>query len=149
MSWLGGQGLTSNRLVIYGYSMGSIPATYKTAHPGPLTPAILMLEAPESSIEMMIQDGSGLALPGSYFTNTKGDVAEQIKNVTQPFLWMHGKLDGAVRWDTHGQVVYNNYGGLTSNKQAVLLNQGHHTDLPEVMGYANYAALIDTFIVTH
>lgn len=149
ISWLQGQGLTSNRLVIYGYSMGSIPAAWITAYPGTLTPRILMLEAPMASIETMVQDGSGLALPGSYFTNLEGSVAEWIRQVNQPFLWMHGKLDGTVRWDTHGKVVYDNYGGLASNKQSVILGQAIHTDVPRVIGYASYANLIDAFIVAH
>ena len=71
MSWLKNNGLTDDRLIIYGYSMGTDPCHEFNGKPRAMQPALLILESPFASADIMVQDGSGLALPGSYFTNQK------------------------------------------------------------------------------
>ncbi|HEY4799654.1 MAG TPA: alpha/beta fold hydrolase, partial [Bacteroidia bacterium] len=93
LQWLKQRGLSDNRLVIYGFSMGSAPATYLSANPRGMTPSKLILEAPFASAATMVQDASQLAMPGSFATNLKINNAEQIKKVNQPFFWMHGDND--------------------------------------------------------
>jgi pimeloyl-ACP methyl ester carboxylesterase len=111
IDWLEGMGLTGDRLLMYGYSMGTAPATELTANPQTLVPGWLVLEAPFASAAVMGQDGTGLAMPGSYFTNLKIDNAEEIRKVDQPFFWIHGTADDFLDFENHGEVVWRNYSG--------------------------------------
>jgi alpha/beta superfamily hydrolase len=144
MQWLKDHGLTEERTILYGYSLGSAPATSLTADPIALKPAKLILEAPFASAETMVQDAAVAALPVSYFTNVEVNNAETIKNVEQPFCWLHGINDDFLKIDTHGEVVYFNYGG--SYKEAHRIPDAVHNDVPKLMGYENYLSTLHTFI---
>ncbi len=146
LQWLKEQGLSGDRLVMYGFSMGTAPATEITANPKDfsLTPSWLILEAPFASAAVMIQDGSRLALPAEYLVDLKIDNAEEIKKVQQPFLWIHGIDDNFLSIRTHGEVVYRNYGG--SRREAVRVPGAGHADVPEIMGYNEYMGAIEVFI---
>jgi len=149
LRWLKEKGLTNDRLVAYGFSLGSAPATRITANPQEfsLTPRILMLENPFASSEVMVQSSAGLSFPGSYFTNIKIANAEEIKKVQQPFLWFHGTDDTFLTLAAHGQVVFNNYSG--SRGKAVVIDGATHDGekgIPMVMGFINYLSEIEDFI---
>jgi len=147
MVWLKGRGLTDDRLIIYGYSLGSAPATDIAANDFVLKPTKLILEAPFASTAVMVQDGSKLSLPSSYFTNAKIDNAEEIKKVKQPFLWMHGTKDDFLSIETHGEVVFKNYKG--TKKYAVRVNGAVHNNLPAVIGFSDYLQDVLTFITSN
>jgi len=144
MQWLQSQGLTSDRLVMYGFSMGTAPATRLTAQPRTLTPMRLILEAPFASAEVMVQDAARLAMPASYFVDLKIDNAEQIRAVEQPFLWIHGVADDFLSITTHGEVVYSGYEGQRGTAYRVA--NGGHSDVPAIMGYETYLQALQTFI---
>ena len=144
IQWLKSNGLTEDRFVIYGFSMGTAPATQLTAQPRSLRPSKLILEAPFASAETMVQDASKLAMPGSFFTNLKIDNAEEIKAVKQPFLWMHGIDDDYLSIKTHGEVVYKNYGGVRG--VAVRVPGAGHSTVPTVMGFQAYRDTLLNFI---
>ncbi|MFN4083360.1 MAG: alpha/beta hydrolase [Bacteroidia bacterium] len=145
LKWLLSKGSTSDRLIVYGYSLGSAPATEVAANNFTLKPNKLILEAPFSSSEMMVQDGSKLALPGSYFTNNKIDNAEEIKKVSQPFMWIHGVEDDFLRIETHGEIVYKNHKG--SYKEAHRILKANHSDVPSVWGIESYRKAVLEFIL--
>ncbi len=144
LSWLKGSGLTNDRLVMYGFSLGTAPACELAANPRSMDPAKLILEAPFASAAVMVQDGAVLALPASFVTSLKIDNAEEIKKVTQPFMWIHGDQDKKNSMTTHGQVVYNNYQG--SYKEKHIIYGADHSDVPILWGYQNYNNNIDVFI---
>jgi hypothetical protein len=144
MVWLKSNGLTSDRLVIYGYSMGSAPATELTANVRTLQPSKLMLEAPFASDEVMVQDGSGLSLPGDYFSGLEINNAEEIRKVDEPFFWIHGTSDSFLNIKTHGEVVFKNYRG--SYSEAHRIEGGEHSDVPAVMGYEAYISAVYDFL---
>lgn len=144
LKWLQSKGLTGDRLMMYGFSLGTSAATEITANNFTLQPAKLILEAPFASAEVMVQDGSKLALPGSYFTNNKIDNAEEIKKVKVPFMWIHGTIDDFLSIKTHGEVVYKNYNGVY--KEAHRIAGGNHSDVPAIWGYANYSQALLNFI---
>jgi pimeloyl-ACP methyl ester carboxylesterase len=145
--WLKSKGLTSNRLVIYGFSMGSAPATKLSANNYTLKPSKLMLEAPFASAEVMVQDGSGLALPGTTVTDLHINNGEEIKGVQQPFFWIHGEADDFLNIDTHGAVVYNNYQG--TYKEAHRIPNAGHSTIPTTMGFQSYMKAVGNFITNH
>lgn len=145
LAWLQGMGLTGDRLVMYGFSLGSAPATELTAHPRALTPRKLILEAPFASAEMMAQEGTGLAVPGSFFTNLKIDNAEEIKRVQQPFLHIHGIDDHFLSFENHGMSVWRNYGG--AHGVQVPVPGAGHGNVVGTMGAEAYSAEVLGFIV--
>ena len=146
LKWLSVKGLSDNRLVMYGFSMGSAPATKLSVGGYSLKPSKLLLEAPFASAEVMAQDASGLAMPGEFFTDLKIDNAEQIKNIQQPFFWIHGENDDFLNINTHGAVVYNNYNG--TYKEAHRIIGADHGSIPQTVGFQQYLQLVGEFI-TH
>lgn len=144
LDWLQNKGLTNERLIVYGFSLGTAAATELTANPRSLKPNKLILESPFASSDVMTADGSGLDLPASYMVNFKIDVAEDIKKVNQPFLWIHGKDDNFLDFETHGKVVYKNYGGTYAKSLEV--DGGDHGDVPLVYGFDKYLKDVLNFI---
>lgn len=144
LKWLKERGLTNDRLVIYGFSMGSAPATELTANARSMQPSKLMLEAPFASDDVMVQDASGLSLPGNYFSNLEINNAEEIAKVDEPFFWIHGAADSFLSIETHGEVVYKNYRGSFSVAHRV--DGGEHSDVPSVMGYDAYSDAVLEFL---
>lgn len=144
LNWLKTKGLSNDRLVMYGFSLGSAPATKLSAENWSLKPSKLMLEAPFASAETMVQDGSGLVMPGDFFTTLEVNNGEKIKSVTQPFFWIHGEADDFLNIETHGAVVYNNYQG--TYKEAHRIAGGGHSSVPQTMGFVNYMNAVGDFI---
>ncbi len=144
LTWLKNHGLTNDRLVIYGFSLGSAPATELAAHPRSMIPSKLILESPFASAAVMVQDGSILDIPPSYFTNLKIDNAEEIKRVNQPFLWFHGIDDTFLNIKTHGEVIFKNYHGTKGI--AVRVKGADHGEVPEKFGFVPYCKQIEDFI---
>lgn len=144
VQWLKDRGLTSDRLVLYGYSLGSAPATFLTAQSQALTPTKLILEAPFASAETMVQDAALVALPVSYFTNIRVDNASLIDEIQQPFCWIHGINDDFLNIETHGELVYAHYEG--AYKEAHRVPAAVHNNVPKVMGYEAYLNVLSTFI---
>lgn len=147
LEWLKKNGLTNDRLIIYGFSIGSYPATYLSSKKdGALIPSKLILENPFASTKVMVNDASKLSMKNNYYTSTDYEVADLIKNVTQPFLLLHGKKDAFLSIKTHGEIVAKNYGGETSNKTFRRIPEADHSDLPYVYGYDNYLKSVLEFV---
>ncbi|MBD0286487.1 MAG: lysophospholipase [Bacteroidota bacterium] len=147
LQWLKTNGVTNNRLIMYGFSMGTAPATKLTAEPRSMTPAKLMLEAPFASAKAMVQDATALALPGTFVTDLQINNAEEIKKVTQPFFWIHGVADDFLAMETQGEVVFKNYGGQSQNKVAYRIPSANHSTIPNTMSFENYLKAVNDFIV--
>jgi pimeloyl-ACP methyl ester carboxylesterase len=145
LQWLKSNGLTNNRLMIYGFSMGTAPAVKLTAQPQSMTPSKLMLEAPMASAQVMLQDASGLSLPAEYATDLSINNAENIKLVQQPLFWIHGVDDDFLAIQTQGEVVYKNYQG--TYKEAHRITGAGHSNIPPVFGFQNYLKAVGDFII--
>ncbi len=144
LQWLKVHGLTNDRLMMYGFSMGSAPATKLTAEPRSMTPAKLILEAPFASAQVLVQDATGLALPSSFVTDLQINNAEEIKSVQQPFCWLHGIDDDYLNIATTGELVYANYKG--TYKEAHRIANAGHSNVPNTMGFQNYLQVVGGFI---
>jgi pimeloyl-ACP methyl ester carboxylesterase len=142
--WLKNHGLENKRLVMYGFSMGSAPATKLTAEPRSMIPAKIILEAPFANAEMMVQDASALALPGLMVTDLKLNNGELIKKIQQPFFWIHGIDDDFLNIDTHGEVVYLNHHGIS--KEAHRIPGAGHSNIQTTLGFEMYLNLVKEFI---
>ena len=146
MQWLKDRGLTSERTILYGYSLGSAPATTLAADPQALAASKLLLEAPFASAEVMVQDAALAALPASYFTDIRVDNAQKIQYVDQPFCWIHGINDDFLKIDTHGEVVFNHYQG--AYQEAHRIPEAVHNNVPAVMGYEEYLRVVGEFVTS-
>lgn len=144
LEWAKARGLTGDRLVMYGMSMGTAAATELTAKPRALTPYALILEAPFASGAMLGQSSTNLGMPGGFFTQLEIDNAEEIRTVDEPFLWFHGTDDDFIDYEAHGQTVWNNYAG--SRGLAVPVEGAFHSNVPFVYGCENHAQTVADFI---
>lgn len=145
LKWLRDKGMTNDRLMMYGFSLGCAPATKMSAEYHYLKPSKLLLEAPFASPEVMIQDATGLAMPGAFFTSFTLNNAEEIKGVQQPFFWIHGEADDFLDINTHGQLVYDNYIGIY--KEAHRIPGADHSTIQTTMGIQPYMDAVLSFIV--
>ena len=144
LAWLKLKGLSSDRLIIYGFSLGTAPSCELTSKPRTLNPSKIILEAPFASSEVMVQDASQLVMPAVYFTDLKIDNAEEIKRIQQPFLWLHGLNDNFLNYKTHGEVVYKNYKGVYSEK--FMVDGADHGEVPAKMGFEKYLKVLGDFV---
>ena len=146
LEWLKGKGVTNERLIMYGFSLGSAPATKLVAHPrSTLIPSKLILENPFASAEVMVQDASRLAMPSSFFVNVKVDVAQEIKSVQQPFLLLSSKDDKFLKPETNADLVAKNYKG--TYKEVHSVPDADHGTLQSTWGFENYTKTIEAFIL--
>lgn len=143
VSWLRQRGLSDDRTVLYGYSMGSTAATEVM---GDLAKDAgwLILEAPIASGSVLVQDGSLLALPASYVINLTIDVAEKVQDLTQPLLWMHGMADKTLAIETHGELIYRQ--SASTYKHGIRIQDCGHTEVPLKMQYDNYLLTMERFL---
>lgn len=145
ISWLKTHGLTNERFMMFGFSLGSAAVCEVAGHSSDyaLQPSKIILEAPFASAEIMIQDAALLSMPGSFLVDLKIDNATEIKKVNVPLLWIHGKADSFLSMKSHGQLVYDNKSGA---KESVLVPGGEHETTPFVMGYQAYIDRLTAFI---
>ena len=144
ITWLKSRGLTGDRLILYGFSLGCAPATYLAAHPRSLVAQKLILESPFASTGSLADDATGLDLPASAVTSLKFDNAEQIKSAMQPLCWMHGMSDMFLNIATNGEVVFANYKG--PHKEAHRIPGADHATVPQTWGFQNYTDSLAKFI---
>jgi len=144
LNWLYQNELTNDRLIMYGFSLGTAPACELAANTRNMVPSKLILEAPFASAEVVVQDASVLAMPASFVTSLQIDNAEEIKKINQPFLWIHGTTDKKNSFNTHGQVVYDNYKG--SYKESIIVQGAGHSDVQVIYGFQKYCKDVDSFI---
>jgi pimeloyl-ACP methyl ester carboxylesterase len=145
LNWLKGEGLTNDRLMMYGFSLGTAPATRLCAETRSMKPAKLLLEAPFASADAIVQDAAALSLYASYFTDLKINNAEEIKKVKQPLFWIHGEADDFLNVSSQGQVVYDHHTG--AYKEAHRIPGAGHGDVPSIMGFDNYLQAVGNFII--
>ncbi len=144
LDWLKANGLTSDRLIAYGFSLGSAPTCEIMANTYSLKPFKFLLEAPFAGSAVMSQDGGGSSLSASYIADSKIDNAKKIKSITQPLCWIHGEDDAFLSIKTHGEVVYKNYAGTYKESHRIV--GGEHSTVPQTMGFKNYSNTIGNFI---
>ncbi len=144
LKWLKDMGVTNDKLIMFGFSLGSAPVCEIAGNDGfSLTPHKIILEAPFASSEVMVQDAAVLNMPSSFFVNVKIDNAEEIKKCTMPLHWIHGKADDFLSFESHGKLVFDNHSGLKSSTE---VEGGGHENTPIIYGLENYLQDLETFI---
>jgi len=144
--WLLNEGASSQRIIIYGFSLGSAPATDLAAYGmSNEFPIKLILESPFASTDFIAQESTLIEVSASYITDLEFDNAEKIKLVDQPLMWMHGIEDDYVAI-TNGEAIISNYSGVDSTYVRVEGANHGQDGVPQTMGYQNYLNAVQEFI---
>lgn len=131
----------TDSLVVYGYSLGNVPAIYTAAEL--VDPLALISEAPFASANSLTQGSLVLDIPPGWITNGTFDTSRRIRNISTPYFLLHGTDDDFVRYRDNGAVVLNN---APEPKQQLLIPKASHSDIPEVMGEQVYRNTIINWI---
>jgi fermentation-respiration switch protein FrsA (DUF1100 family) len=91
-AWLMANGVTSDDVVIHGFSLGTGPATHLAAE---RKARALVLEAPFTSLDDLMKDRLPL-LPWRWVLLTHFPNSKWIKSVHEPVLIVHGDADSVV-----------------------------------------------------
>jgi len=143
LDWLDNKGVASQEVIMYGFSLGTIPAIDLSAFYGTAAPNKLILEAPMASVENLTEESLLIDVSSTFFTSLKFDNVEKIKSVTQPLMWIHG-VDDDYLSISNGEAIYERHGG--TYKKAHRIAGANHGDVPTVMGFDTYCKKILKFI---
>lgn len=143
LNWLDSKNVTSSQVIMYGFSLGTIPAIDLSAYYTVSAPNKLIIEAPMASVENLTEEALLLDVSSTFFTSLKFDNVEKIKNVSQPLMWIHGKEDDYLSI-SNGEAIFERHTGTF--KEPHRIDGGNHGDLPLVMGFQNYSNKVLSFI---
>jgi pimeloyl-ACP methyl ester carboxylesterase len=134
--------VNTDRIVYYGWSMGTFIATHLAADS--LTPFGLILESPIASAAALVKEGTVFDLPGSMLTRFDFDNESRIARVGVPVLMMHGTEDGYLPLARHARRLLVAADGHTEIDPVWAEGAGHE-DVPYVLG-ADYARRVNLYI---
>lgn len=137
-------GVTSDRLIFYGFSLGCAPAIELAYRPRTMAPSKVILEAPFASAMNLIETGAGLNMPSSYFTDMRVDNFRKIGNIIQPLMWIHGTEDDYLNIETNGRMIFNRHRGRF--KEGHEINGAGHSTVQTTWGFQPYLKAVDAFI---
>lgn len=123
MLWLEDRGLESDRMVVFANSLGSLPAGPAAAGGSRIPIEKLVLEVPQSSANVIMQNATGLSLPSSMITEYNFDIGKNMEDYTEQLLWMHGALDDVAPLETAMGAVQRHNGSYY--REEVYQDAGH------------------------
>ncbi len=123
MLWLEDRGLESDRMVVFANSLGSLPAGPAAAGGSRIPIEKLVLEVPQSSANVIMQNSTGLSLPSSMITEYNFDIGKNMEDYTEQLLWMHGALDDVAPLETAMGAVQRHNGSYY--REEVYQDAGH------------------------
>ncbi len=132
----------TERIVYYGWSMGTFVATYLAADID--TPFGLIMESPPASADALVKEGTAFDIPGSMLTQFDFDNKERIVRVGVPVLMMQGTDDQILPPARHAQLLLTAAEGHTEVQMCWADGAGHE-DVPYVLG-EDYARFIKLYI---
>jgi pimeloyl-ACP methyl ester carboxylesterase len=138
----GRTGINPDRIVYYGWSMGTFVATHLAADVD--TPLGLILESAPVSAEALVKEGTVFDVPGSMLTRFDFDNESRIRRVGVPVLMMHGTEDEMVPFTRHARRLLKAADGYTEVKPCWVEGAGHE-DVPYVLG-PDYARHVVSYI---
>lgn len=123
VTYLKDQGLTSDRLVVVANSLGSLPAGPAAAGGSIIPIQKLVMEVPQSTANVIMQNATGLSLPSSMITSYKFDLGEDMANYPGELLWMHGTADAVAPYETAEAAMQQHNGSYY--QEAIYPDMGH------------------------
>jgi pimeloyl-ACP methyl ester carboxylesterase len=143
IDWLISQGVTADKTIYYGFSLGAIPMIDRAAYRTDFKPNRLIIESPLASVQNLVDNSTLMNVNADFVTDLGFENSEKIKNVTCPLLWMHGKEDDYIDIQ-NGELIYTNYGGTV--KRAYRVDDCCHSEVPGKMGYETYVSNLLNYI---
>ena len=123
VAYLEFQGLTSDRLIVVANSLGSLPAGPAAAGGSRIPINKLVMEVPQSTSNVIMQNATGLSLPSSMISSFKFDLGKNMADYTGELLWMHGTADGVAPVETAEAAMQQHNGSYY--QEAVYPDMGH------------------------
>jgi hypothetical protein len=132
-------GVTLDKVISYGHSLGSAPAIALAA----ATPGLraLVVESGFANGQAMAESADPLGIPVAWLLREPMLNTQRIATVKSAVLVIHGGDDALIPTE-QGVALYN---AANDPKQLRLVAGATHTDIPKVMG-AGYGTLLRTFI---
>lgn len=143
IDWLISKGVTADKTIYYGFSLGAIPMIDRAAYRTDFKPNRLIIESPLASVQNLVDNSTLMNVNADFVTDLGFENSEKIKEVTCPLLWMHGKEDDYIDIQ-NGELIYANYGG--TDKTAYRVDDCNHSEVPEKMGYETYISNVLSYI---
>ncbi len=143
LDWLKNKGVNNNKIIMYGFSLGCIPAINLCANNSNYLPHKLIIEAPLASIQNLTEESLIINVQKEFITSLNFDNAEEIKGVSQSLQWFHGTDDDYISI-SNGELIYNNHNG--AYKKANRISSAGHGNIIETMGINNYVNKVNEFI---
>ncbi|MBI3791764.1 MAG: alpha/beta hydrolase [Gemmatimonadetes bacterium] len=132
-------GVTPARVVSYGHSLGSVPATALAA----ATPGLraLVIESGFASGHAMGESANPLGMPVEWLLRGPMDNLRRIATVAAPVLIVHGSADAQIPVAQ----AHDLFAAAHAGAQLQIVPGAAHDDVPQVLGATAYRALIRTF----
>jgi fermentation-respiration switch protein FrsA (DUF1100 family) len=143
IEWLKSKGVQEQNTIYYAFSLGVIPALDLIVNKTNFTPSKLLIESPLSSVENLTHSSTLINVDPKFMTSTTFNNVETMKGVKIPLYWLHGREDSYIALP-NGQLVYDNHTG--AYKEAHIIDNAEHADIPVVMGFETYLKSVVTFI---
>jgi dipeptidyl aminopeptidase/acylaminoacyl peptidase len=131
-----------NRVVYYGWSMGTFVATYLAADS--VLPLAVVLESPPASASALVKEGTAFDVPGSFLTEFDFDNVTRVPRIPYHVLLMHGMKDDYLPYRRHALMIIAAAGGY-DNIHAFLVADAGHDDLPTRLGH-EYPSMVTEYI---
>ncbi len=135
--------VTDSLIAYYGWSLGTWVATYLAADVR--HPFGLMLEAPYASTSTLLQEGALLAVPGGTVAEADFDNERRLPLVGCPALIAYGTDDDYAVPERHAERLIE-IGERWLDLAVEVVDGAGHSDVPEVMGYDDYRAMVRGFV---
>ena len=123
LEFLEDQGLTSDRMIVFASSLGALAAGPASAGGSRIPIDKRVMEIPQSTSNVIMQNTSGLSLPSSMITSYKFDIGEDLANYDGELLWMHGTADKTAPYETAKAAMYMHEGSYFT--EAIYEDVGH------------------------
>ncbi len=140
LAFVRSRGVADSSLVVAGFSLGGVCAIHLAARV--VTPRALIIESAFTSSEALVRSGTVLTIPGEYLMRDRFDNLAAMPLVTAPTLVVHGDADTFLPY-RFGEALYA--ASRAPIKRFVRVRGADHTEIPEVLGSAEYAALFLRF----
>ncbi len=114
------QNIAPEKIAFYGTSLGGGVAAQLTAH---RTPALLIIESSFVSMADIAQEKMPL-FPVKWLIQDRYDSAKALAGRGIPLLWIHGRRDSLIPYDS-ALPLYEGYAGP---KESLELSTAHHTN---------------------
>lgn len=130
IQWLFERGLDEDRLLIYGQSLGTLSGSHLAGYSDLLDVKKLVIEAPQTSMDGLLQGATGLSLDAELISDFGYDIPSALEEYNKHILWLHQTGDPVASYEDF-KVFWDEYENPL--KQSYIMEADGHipaADLP-------------------